>query len=42
VIAARIATGDAVVPAVLGAKSLLSKLVAGRFPSSEGRPILFL
>jgi len=41
-IAARIATGDAVVPAVLGAKSLLSKLVAGRFPSSEGRPILFL
>jgi hydroxymethylpyrimidine/phosphomethylpyrimidine kinase len=42
VIAARIATGDAVVPSVLGAKSLLSKLVAGRFPSSEGRPILFL
>lgn len=40
-IAARIATGDAVVPAVLGAKSILSKLVAGRFPSAEGRPILF-
>lgn len=41
VIAARIATGDAVVPAVLGAKTLLSKLVAGRFPSAEGCPILF-
>jgi len=40
-IAARIATGDAVVPAVLAAKSLLSKLVAGGFPSTEGRPILF-
>ncbi|MHB1013647.1 MAG: bifunctional hydroxymethylpyrimidine kinase/phosphomethylpyrimidine kinase [Desulfobacteria bacterium] len=41
VIAARIASGDAVVPAVLAAKSLLSKLVAGGFPSSEGRPTLF-
>jgi len=41
VIAARIAGGDAVVPAVLAAKSLLSKLVAGGFPSAEGRPTLF-
>jgi len=41
VIAARIAAGDAVVPAVLAAKSLLSKLVAGGFPSAEGRPTLF-
>jgi hydroxymethylpyrimidine/phosphomethylpyrimidine kinase len=40
-IAARIAAGDAVVPAVLAAKSLLSKLVAGGFPSAEGRPTLF-
>lgn len=40
-IAARIAAGDAVVPAVLAAKSLLSKLVIGGFPSPEGRPILF-
>jgi hypothetical protein len=40
-IAARIAAGDAVVPAVLAAKSLLSKLVVGGYPSAEGRPILF-
>ena len=40
-IAARIAAGDAVVPAVLAAKSLLSKLIAGGFPSAEGRPTLF-
>ena len=41
VIAARIAAGDAVVPAVLAAKSLLSKLIVGGFPSAEGRPTLF-
>jgi hydroxymethylpyrimidine/phosphomethylpyrimidine kinase len=41
VIAARIAAGDAVVPAVLAAKSLLSKLIAHGFPSAEGRPTLF-
>jgi len=40
-IAARIACGDAVVPAVLAAKSILAKLVDGGFPSPEGRPILF-
>jgi hydroxymethylpyrimidine/phosphomethylpyrimidine kinase len=40
-IAARIAAGDSVVPAVLAAKSLLSKLVIGGFPSPERRPILF-
>lgn len=40
-IAARIAAGDAVVPAVLAAKTVLSKLVDGGFPSPEGRPILF-
>ena len=40
-IAARIAAGDAVVPAVLAAKSLLSKLIIGGFPSAEGRPTLF-
>ncbi|MDD5169609.1 MAG: PfkB family carbohydrate kinase, partial [Syntrophales bacterium] len=40
-IAARIAAGDDVVPAVLAAKSLLSKLVGGGFPSAEGRPTLF-
>ena len=40
-IAARIAAGDAVVPAVLAAKSLLSKLIGGGFPSAEGRPTLF-
>jgi hydroxymethylpyrimidine/phosphomethylpyrimidine kinase len=40
-IAARIAAGDAVVPAVLAAKTLLSKLVAGGFPSPERRLILF-
>jgi len=41
VIAARIAAGDAVVPAVAAAKSVLSKLVSGGFPSAEGRPTLF-
>ncbi len=41
VIAARIATGDAVVPAVLAAKSLLSKLIVGGFRSAEDRPTLF-
>jgi hydroxymethylpyrimidine/phosphomethylpyrimidine kinase len=41
VIAARIAAGDAVVPAAQAAKSLLSKLIAGGFPSAEGRPTLF-
>jgi hydroxymethylpyrimidine/phosphomethylpyrimidine kinase len=40
-IAARIAAGDAVVPAVLAAKSILSTLVAGGFPSAEGRHTLF-
>lgn len=40
-IAARIAAGDAVVPAVAAAKSVLAKLVAGGFPSAEGRPTLF-
>jgi hydroxymethylpyrimidine/phosphomethylpyrimidine kinase len=40
-VAARIAAGDAVVPAVLAAKSLLSKLIGGGFPSAEGRPTLF-
>ncbi len=40
-IAARLAAGDAVVPAVAAAKSILSKLVAGGFPSGEGRPTLF-
>ncbi len=40
-IAARIAAGDAVVPAVSAAKSLLSKLIAGGFRSAEGRPTLF-
>jgi hydroxymethylpyrimidine/phosphomethylpyrimidine kinase len=40
-IAARIAAGDAVVPAVAAAKSVLSNLVAGGFPSAEGRPTLF-
>jgi hydroxymethylpyrimidine kinase/phosphomethylpyrimidine kinase len=41
VIAARIATGDPVVPAVLAAKTHLSKLIGGGFRSAEGRPILF-
>jgi len=40
-IAARIAAGDAVVPAAAAAKSVLQKLVAGCFPSAEGRPTLF-
>ncbi|MBP2674348.1 MAG: Phosphomethylpyrimidine kinase [Deltaproteobacteria bacterium] len=40
-IAARIAAGDAVVPAVAAAKSVLANLVAGGFPSAEGRPTLF-
>ena len=40
-IAARIAAGAAVVPAVLAAKSLLSRLIVGGFPSAEGRPTLF-
>ena len=40
-IAARIAAGDAVVPAVLAARSILSKLIIGGFPSAEGRPTLF-
>jgi len=40
-IAARIAAGDAVVPAVLAAKSLLSKFIVRGFPSAEGRPTLF-
>ncbi|MBP2679430.1 MAG: 4-amino-5-aminomethyl-2-methylpyrimidine hydrolase [Deltaproteobacteria bacterium] len=40
-IAARIAAGDAVVPAVLAGKSILSRLIAGGFPSAEGRPTLF-
>ncbi len=40
-IAARIAAGDAVVPAVAAAKSVLARLVAGGFPSAEGRPTLF-
>ncbi len=40
-IAARIAAGDAVVPAVAAAKSVLAKLVAGGFLSAEGRPTLF-
>jgi hydroxymethylpyrimidine kinase/phosphomethylpyrimidine kinase len=39
--AARIAAGDAVVPAVAAAKSVLAKLVAGGFLSAEGRPTLF-
>lgn len=41
VIAARIAAGDSVVSAVLAAKYLLSKLIAGGFRSAEGRPTLF-
>lgn len=40
-IAARIAAGDALVPAVAAAKNVLSKLVDGGFPSAEGRPTLF-
>jgi hydroxymethylpyrimidine kinase/phosphomethylpyrimidine kinase len=40
-IAARIAAGDAVVSAALAAKSVLSQLIGGGFPSAEGRPILF-
>lgn len=40
-IAARIAAGDAVVPAVAAAKSVLARLVEGGFPSAEGRPTLF-
>ncbi len=39
--AARMAAGDAVVPAAAAAKSVLEKLVAGCFPSAEGRPTLF-
>ena len=39
--AARIAAGDAVVPAAAAAKEVLRKLVAGCFPSAEGRPTLF-
>jgi len=39
--AARIAAGDAVVPAAAAAKSVLQKLVAGCFLSGEGRPTLF-
>ena len=41
-IAARIAAGDAVVPAVTAAKSVLAKLVDGGFPSAEGRHTLFV
>jgi hydroxymethylpyrimidine/phosphomethylpyrimidine kinase len=40
-IAARMAAGDAVVPAVSSAKSVLAKLVDGGFPSAEGRFTLF-
>jgi len=40
-IAARIAAGDAIVPAVAAAKSVLSRLVSGGFLSGEGRPTLF-
>lgn len=40
-VAARIASGDAVVPAVLAARTVLSKLAAGAFRSAGGRPILF-
>ncbi len=40
-LAARIAAGDAVVPAAATAKAVLQKLVAGCFPSEEGRPTLF-
>jgi hydroxymethylpyrimidine/phosphomethylpyrimidine kinase len=39
--AARIAAGDAVVPAAAAAKSVLQGLVEGCFPSAEGRPTLF-
>ncbi len=39
--AARMAAGDAVVPAVAAAKAVLAKLAAGVFPSAEGRPTLF-
>jgi hydroxymethylpyrimidine kinase/phosphomethylpyrimidine kinase len=40
-IAARIASGDAVVSAVAAAKSVLAKLVDGAFASAENRPTLF-
>jgi hydroxymethylpyrimidine/phosphomethylpyrimidine kinase len=40
-LAARIAGGDAVVPAAAAAKSVLGRLVAGCFPSGEGRATLF-
>ena len=40
-LAARIASGDAVVPAVLAARTVLAKLVAGGFRSRGGRCILF-
>jgi hydroxymethylpyrimidine kinase/phosphomethylpyrimidine kinase len=40
-VAARIAAGDAVVPAVAAAKKVLANLVDGGFPSAEGRPTLF-
>jgi hydroxymethylpyrimidine/phosphomethylpyrimidine kinase len=39
--AARIAAGDAVVPAAAAAKAVLRSFVAGCFPSAEGRPTLF-
>lgn len=40
-IAARIAAGDAIVPAAMAAKTLLETLSAGGFPSAEGRLTLF-
>ena len=40
-LAARIAAGDAVVPALTAAKSALTELVEGGFPSAEGRQTLF-
>jgi hydroxymethylpyrimidine/phosphomethylpyrimidine kinase len=40
-IAARIAAGDAVVPAAAAAKLVLAKLVKGAFASAENRPTLF-
>jgi hydroxymethylpyrimidine/phosphomethylpyrimidine kinase len=40
-VAARLAAGDAVVPAVAAAKTVLANLVEGAFPSAENRPTLF-
>jgi hydroxymethylpyrimidine/phosphomethylpyrimidine kinase len=40
-IAARIASGDAVVTAAAAAKAVLASLAAGAFPSAEGRLTLF-